>query len=301
MYSRAQLKKYSESVATIKSITRVYEEAAARRVKLIQNAVDKLAEFIDACADTYLNIKFGILAAKNTREHLQITDLNLQSRRAILTTSYRSRPKKGLLIFISSHQDYYGNLIPSVFRNWKHDLEITGYDGIILGNTGGRLLSLENVKNNVQVFDLDDDHPDWTLVNKIADIAADYNDIYVYFGQYRTVLTQAASQSKISATVSFGQVQEVKRYLFEGAPEGTLAFFEKQIISALLEEKVYQSQKARYAARIKILEIGQVAEKMSQQLGELDRGRRNVARMLNNKKQQQLYGGLALWQEGKNG
>ena len=60
MYSRAQLKKYSESVATIKSITRVYEEAAARRVKLIQTAVERIKEFIGACADTYLNIKFGL-------------------------------------------------------------------------------------------------------------------------------------------------------------------------------------------------------------------------------------------------
>ncbi len=297
MYSRSELKKYSESVATIKSVTRVYEEAAARRVKLIQSAVDKLKEFTDACADTYLNVKFGVLAAKNTRENLKLTDLDIQSRQQILTTSFRKPTKKGLLIFIASHQDYYGNLIPSVYRNWKGDLDTTSYDGIILGNTGTRLLAKDGSFPNVRSFDLDDDHPDWSVVQYVADYAASYQDIYVYFGQYRTVLTQIASQSKISQTISFGQVDYVKRYLFESNPLAVLAFFEKQVIAALLTEKVYQAQKARYAARIKILEIGQVAEKMSQQIGDLERGQRRANRLLNNRKQQQLYSGVNLWNQ----
>src|SRR3989304_9648538 len=295
MYSRAQLKKYSESVATIKSITRVYEEAAARRVKLIQTAVERIKEFIGACADTYLNIKFGLVARGNTKEHLQPLDLGAETGKQILLTTYRPAVKKGGLVFVSSKEEYYGNLIPSIYRSWKKDLVETGFDGIVLGNTGKLLMDKEGFQpTNVRYFDLDDSNPNWLLLHQIGDEIVNYREIYVYYGQYRTVLTQTASQSKISSPIAVGQVQEVKRYLFESNTQKILEFFEKELIKALLQEKIYQSQKAKYAARIKILEIGQVAEKMSEILSNLDRGRRKVSRTVANKKQQQLYSALGL-------
>jgi F0F1-type ATP synthase gamma subunit len=298
MYSRSQLKKYSESVATIKSITRVYEEAAARRVRLIEGAVERIKEFIASCADTYLNIKFGLIARKNTKEHLSPSELDLSAKQQTLVTSFRSFKKRGVLVLISSKEEFYGNLIPSIYRNWKKDLAETGFDGIVLGNTGKRLLEKDKYRlDNVKFFALDDTNPDLSLIHRIGEEVCAYQEIYVYYGQYRTVLTQTASQSKISSSIAVGQVQEVKRYLFESDPKAILQFFEKEVIKALLQEKIYQSQKAKYAARIKILEIGQVAEKMSEILSDLDRGRRKVNKAINNKKQLQLYTGSDLWSE----
>lgn len=287
MYSKAELKRYSDAVATIKSITRVYEEAAARRIKLVQNSVAKIDEFLASTADSYVNIKFGLLAEEE-RKKVQ--------RKDILTRGYRERTKKGVLILISSHEQYFGNLIPSVYRAWKEDLLATKLDGIIFGNTGWRLLEKDNLqKNNITWYDLVDSDPDWNLVYRIGEQIASYEKIVVYYGKYRTVLTQTPEKADLSTPMTVGQVQRVKRYLFEDQGEKILGFFEKEVINAQLQKRVYQAQIARYAARIKILEIGQVAEQMSKVLGDLSRRKLRVRKNLANKKQLQLYTGLDLW------
>ncbi len=289
MYSKAELKKYSDAVATIKAITAVYEEAAARRIKLIQGYVLQVDEFLNNAADSYINIKFGLVAEEQSKKMPQ---------RNIITRSFRQKSKKGVLVLIASHEQYFGNLIPNVFRLWIDDLVQSGFDGIIIGGTGARLLEKENIrKDNIQTFDMPDNEPDWTTIYKIGDQIGQYEKLVVYFGKYKTVLTQIADKSDISNSMTVGQVQKVKRYLFEGSVEDVLGFFEKEVINALLQKRVYESQIARYAARIKILEIGQVAEKMSQVLGDLSRGKRKVHKNLSNKKQLQLYTGSDLWSE----
>lgn len=289
MYSKAELKKYSDAVATIKSITRVYEEAAARRIKLVQLSVEKIDDFVAAAADTYLNVKFGLLAEQKGKK------TPVQN---ILTTSFRKKLKKGVLVLITSKDQYYGNLIPNIYRNWHKDMQETKFDGIVLGNTGEHLLEKEQTQfKNVEFFDLDDSNIDWKVIYRIGEQISQYEKIVVYFGAYKTVLTQVAEKTDISNSISVGQVQKVKRYLFESKGEEILSDVEKDVIKAQLQRRIYQSQIAKYAARIKILEIGQVAEKMSQVLGDLSRGKKKVHKNLNNKKQLQLYTGVDLWKE----
>lgn len=292
MYSKSELKKYSEAVTTIKSITRVYEEAAARRIKLIQQAVDKVNEFIGNSADAYVNIKFGVMA-----------DAKAAGRPVdnILAKSYRKHSSKTVLVLISSHENYFGNLVPNLYLNWSKDMKATGADGVILGNTGKRLLDKDHgfVPKNLEVYDLEDNSPDWKVVYQVGQLVNDYKSIVIYYGAYKTVLTQTAEKTDVSNTITVGQVQQVKRYLFESGPDEILGLFEQNVINANLQLKVYQSQIARYAARIKILEIGQVAEKMSQVISDLGRGRRKVHKNLNNKKQLQLFTGSNLWSEGE--
>jgi F0F1-type ATP synthase gamma subunit len=289
MYSKAELKKYSDAVATIKSITRVYEEAAARRIRLIQISVAKVDEFLASTADSYVNIKFALLAEEQK---------NKGQRKDILTSKFRETSKEGVLILISSHEQYFGNLIPNVYRSWKEQLLQSNFDGIIFGNTGKRLFEKDQIKGkNIKFYDLLDNEPDWRLVYKIGEEIGSYDKVVVFYGKYRTVLTQTPEKSEISTPMTVGQVQSVKRYLFEENGEKILGFFENEVIKASLKRRVYESQIARYAARIKILEIGQVAEAMSKVLGDLNRGRLKVRKNLNNKKQLQLYTGSQLWGE----
>jgi len=288
MYSKAELKKYSDAVATIKSITRVYEEAAARRIKLVQLSVEKIDDFVGAAADTYLNVKFGLLAEQRDKK---------APKQNILTSSFRKKTKKGITVLITSKDQYYGNLIPNIYREWHKDMLETKFDGIILGNTGTHLFEKEEIKfANVESFDLDDSNIDWKVIYQIGERISQYEKIVVYYGAYKTVLTQVAEKNDISNSISVGQVQKVKRYLFEAKGEKILGDVETDVIKALLQKRIYQSQIAKYAARIKILEIGQVAEKMSQVLGDLSKGRKKVHKNLNNKKQLQLYTGVDLWE-----
>lgn len=292
MYSKKELKKYSEAVTTIKSITRVYEEAAARRIKLIQRSAESVNEFIGSVSDTYVNTKLALLANEQQKKN---------GRKNILAKSFRSFNRKQVIIMVASHENYYGNLIPSIFRLWKDKMEATGADGIILGNTGKRLLDKTTFRpKNLAVLDLDDAKPDWKIVYQVGVSVSHYEKITVFCGKYKTVLNQIPEKSEISNTITIGQIQNIKHYLIETRADEILDYMERETIHAQLQLKIYQAQIARYAARIKILEIGQVAEKMSQVIGDLNKSRVKVHKNLNNKKQLQLYTGVNLWGENDN-
>jgi F0F1-type ATP synthase gamma subunit len=290
MYSKAELKKYSEMVASIKALTRVYEEAAARKVRMVQILTNRLDEFVAATADTYNNVKFSLMAENQAKN----------SKANILTQSFRENNHKTLMVLITSQSNYYGNLIPNLYRKWKEDLiKYPAAEGLVFGNTGKRLYEKDKavLRNTVTCIPLSDTEPEIPVVNQAAQLMIGYEHVICHYGAYKSVLTQVPEKMEITNTISVGQVQKVKRYLFESPPEKILGSLEANVILGLLWSKIFQSQVTKYAARIKILEIGQVAEKMSEVLGELSTRQRRVHKYMNNKKQLQLYTGSDLWQE----
>lgn len=287
MSSKAELRKLSDAVATIKSITRVYEQAAARKMRVVRMEMEKIVEYLDAARGTYSNVKHSISQAEKERV-----------KQAILGSSFRRPTKNEVLVLIASQSQFYGQLIPNLFGQFIAWYRKTGSDSIILGHTGRELLAKEGIKStNITYFDFDDSVPDWNVIHKVSEIIGGYAKIVVFYGEYKTVLTQEAKSADISQMVMVRDVDEVKKYLFRPQAGHTLSFLEKQMIAGGFLQKIYEAQVAKYAARIKILEIGQVAEKISEAIGDLSRTRRRVRKSINNKKQQQLFTGSELWQE----
>lgn len=287
MASRAELKKLSDAVATIKSITAVYEQAAARRMKTVKVEMQNISKYVDSAIGTYSDVKHSV-----TR------DLDEGIKKIILTSSFRKSAKGTVLVLIASATQYYGQLIPRLFRLFLDEYRRTKADGIILGRTGFELLKKEKITaSNVTVFDFDDLAPNWEVVHKVSNLVGTYSKIIVFYGEYKSVFTQEVKKGDISEMVVVRDVAQTKEFLFKPGPDVSLTFLENQMIASGFLQKIYESQIAKYAARIKILEIGQVAEKISSVTGDLSRSRRRFRKALNNKKQQQLFTGSNLWGE----
>ena len=285
MNTRAELKNFSEFVTTIKSITRVYEQAAARKMKSVRVEIEKINEYLEEAKNTYSNSKIALVAREKP-----------DMREAILRTSFRKIEKEKILVLISSQSSYFGNLIPSLFKLFLEEYRRSGSDAVILGRIGKELLDKGNISyQNITYYDFDDMIPDWKVLHDVGQIVAQYAKIVVFYGQYKGVLTQEIKQADINQSVVVHNVEEVRKYLFR--PEGgqALTFLENQMILGDLLAKIYHAQVAKYAARIKILEIGQVAEKISQAMDQLGKSRRKVRKSVYNKKQQQLFVGSSLW------
>ncbi len=284
--TKAELKKFSEAVTTIKSITRVYEQAAARKMKMVKLEIENIAEYLNEATNTYSSSKFSITEGEKPKV-----------RQAVLSTSFRKPTKNRVLVLIASQTQYYGNLIPSLFKEFLKYYQKSGSDAVILGKIGKELMEKNNiVAQNVTYWDFDDANPSWNVVHQIAQKLGDYAKIIVFYGEYKSVLTQEAKSTDLAEKIVVREVAEEKQYLFKPQPQVALSFLEQQMISGGFLEKIYESQVAKYAARIKILEIGQVAEKISNALDDLARGRRNFRKNNNNRKQLQLFTGSDLWQ-----
>lgn len=285
--TKQELKKFSEVVTTIKSITRVYEQAAARKMQMVKLEIESIKEYLTAATGTYSSTKYAVGEGKSEKV-----------RQAILSRPFRNVTKNEVLVFIASQSQYFGNLIPSLAKAFVAEYQKTSADSIVLGKIGWELVQ-KNVGSapNITYLDFDDTSPSWQVVHDVSQKVSAYAKVVVFFGEYKSVLTQEAKSEDISQRVVIHDVKEHKKYLFRPQPGLALSYLEQQMIAGGVLEKVYESQVAKYAARIKILEIGQVAQKISDAVEGLARGKRNLRKSTNNKKQMQLFTGSSLWQE----
>lgn len=219
-------------------------------------------------------------------------------RGAILSTAFRAPEKDRILVLIASQHNYFGNLIPSLFKLFLEEYRTLGGDALILGMIGRELMNRSGmISGDITYFDFDDASPNWEVVHKVSQYLAAYEQIVIFYGQYRSVLTQEAKRVDLAQTVVVSEAPEIKQYWFAGESLSPLSFLENQMIAGDFLQKIYESQLAKYGARIKILEIGQVAEKISEALDSLGRFRRKVRKNVSNKKQMQLFCGSQLWQK----
>lgn len=285
--TKGELKKFSEAVTTIKSITRVYEQAAARKMKMVKLEIEKIAKYLDAADDTYSSAKFAVFEEEKER-----------IRQVLMSAPVRKPQKDEVLVLIASQTQYFGNLISNLCVEFSKYYSKNRSDSIVLGKIGSELLERLNVRGeNIKHFDFDDTTLPWEIVHAVSVELSNYNRIIVFFGEFKSVLTQEAKNTDIGQTIVVKDVATKKKYLFRPEGGNSLTFLENQMISGHFLEKVYESQVAKYAARIKILEIGQVAEKISSAIDQLARGKRNLRKSTNNKKQQQLFTGSDLWEK----
>lgn len=289
MISKKELAQLSEQIGAIKSLTRVFEQAAARRIKINQVEIEKINSYLSAARQTYTAGKKAV-----------VWGLKPEVGEVVLRSSLRNIQGKRALILITSQNNYYGSLISNMVDLFASEYKKAGGAVIVLGKIGMELLRKHNIDNqNITYYDFDDNNFDTSIISKVSGQVAGYGQIIVFFGQYQGILRQAPASVDLGQSVTIEKVPEINRYLFRPEPKKSLVFLETQIIAGSILEKILQTGVAKYAVRVKILEIGQVAQRISEALDQIGKNRLRVRKHINNKKQLQLLTGAALWkQEG---
>ena len=88
---------------------------------------------------------------------------------------------------------------------------------------------------------------------------------------------------------------EKKKYLIKPEPVSALTFLEKQILSSNLLQKLFENGLAKGAIRVRILEIGEIAERLSESMEKFEIYKKKVIRDINNRKLVSLYSGSNIW------
>lgn len=256
-------------------------------MRMVRVEIEKISDYVSAASESYSDVKYSL-----------VENFDEEVKKSILGSSFRKPTRGQVLVLISSQTQYYGQLIPRLSRTFINEYKKTRADCIILGKIGRELMEKEEVfPESLTVFDFDDMSPDFAVVHKVSELIANYAKIIVFYGEYKSVFTQEVKASELSQMVVVKDVPEAKKFRFRPSATAPLGFLENQMIASGFAQKLYESQIAKYAARIKILEIGQVAEKISSAVDDLSRGKRRYRKLAYNKKQQQLYVGAGLWQE----
>ena len=286
MYSAKELKEDSEVVSAIKDITSVYQEIASFRIKQMREGVAKTKEFLSGVAEVYNHAKASYVAA--------VQKAVLKGKTGFAQAAFIKRNGKKVFILLSANEHLYGTLILDIWHLFINELRREEADKVIIGSVGKYFARNDRLASGATYFFLDDDKPTTPQIKKIVDFIRDYEQIVVYSGEMVTVLSQIPAKSVISGGVSLEEeIEEAKSYLFEPAPAKILEFFETEIIAALFNQKIFEHQLARFAARM--VAMDQANENAKETLNKLGREFSVLRRALANRKQLEAFAGYQFW------
>lgn len=286
MNSRQIIRKMEESLDNIRAITRVFEHSAARKMDVNRTEIGKLLNHLNEAINSYSYVKIAEVGDKKNRDTL-------------LKSSYRTIKKKKVLILVTSESKYVGNLVDSMVGQFSLEFAQGGADGIVVGEAGKSLLAKKGfTAANVLYFDFNDDKPDWSVISRVNQELGDYGQIVIFYGKYKSILTQELKREDISKSVVVRTVPVAKKYDFEPSGATSLDMLEKQIISSNFLQKLYETGLTKNAVAVKVLEIGFIAERINLSMVQIAKFKLKLTKDINNRKQTQLFGSRDLWEKG---
>ncbi len=289
MTSLRKIKKDLAMVSTIGSIVNVYQKTAYLKMMKIRESVLMNREFTAEIAKVYHYVKESYLASLNKIYRKNKKNYFLKKKR-----------EKGL-IFLSANQFFYGNLIldiwSQVYNLWKkEDLDL-----IIVGKIGRYLAKSYGMsKSSFYYFNLDDANPKKEEIGAIVDFIKDYEEVIVFHGRFRTILSQVVAKSSIKGNVSEKDLkipEKIKKYLFEPSPEAVFEFFETEIMASLLHQAILEHSLAKYATRmVAMYKAGENAKKIKK---EMEIIKKKLEWQEINKTQVEFFNAFSLWNSKK--
>ncbi len=284
MNTKLQLKKFEQSLDVIRSITRAFEHTATQKMAVNKREIERLNNHLAEINQTYMSAKVSIVR-------------NPAALAAALNSTARVPTRKKVVLLVSSEPQYYANLLVQMAQEFITEVR-AGADGVIIGKPGrDEVVKQGGAKLTFTSFDFSDDKPDWNVVQKVSEILLQYAQIIVIFAQFQSILKQDVIKEDIAKRITQPTQVQAKKYLIKPNPKSALVYLENQILTGALLQKLYENGLAKSAVRVKILEIGEIAERLTVALERFAKFKRKVNREIDNRKQVNLYSGQSVWQK----
>lgn len=211
--------------------------------------------------------------------------------------SFLRRNKKTVIVFLSSNERFYGNLIAEIWRNILNHLNDNEADLFVTGKIGRTLAENARQRIKFEYSYLSDEKTAIQEVRPIIDFIKKYEKILVMHGKFLTTLLQKPFASNVATSINLEEGDEkspsIKDYLFEPSPRAILEFFETEMISALFNQALLEHRLSKYAARM--IAMYQANENIKNEQKKLKKLQKQITRELLNKKQLEAFSGFGLW------
>ena len=287
MRTKKELEREFATYQILASLTHTYEDIALSRMQEIRKSVLVTREFLTGVEKVYLLAKASFfyeishVAGKRKREK---------------ELEFVRRNRKTVVVLVSGNQSLLGNIVLDAYRVFFDLIHKITCDKVILGTIGRYLAKSARPNFEFTYFDFDDWNTNDVIIKPVCDFISKYEKILVVYPRFDSVLRQLPQIDDISGGVRLETAKPSKKYFFEPSAREVMSYFEGQIISTLFKQKMLESMLARYAARLTVMDHGSEAiEKL------INKNRHDylvASRRLENRKLQDMFAGLSLWEEG---
>ncbi|HZE87417.1 MAG TPA: FoF1 ATP synthase subunit gamma [Methylomirabilota bacterium] len=284
-------KKITEEITIneqLKMLTQAYQEHAIVQINFARYSVISSREFMEELDEIFFNVKTSyqtyLEAIREKREAKTIRNLHKNG--------------KDVLILLSSNGKFYGDLITKVCRLFAEQAKTTKADLVIVGKEGKKFFEQTGIKKPFAYFEIPDTNVTLNMLKPLIHQIIVYQKVSIFYGKFDNIIIQEPVESSLSGDMPNMQKDEEEKdkkanFLFEPTVEHIMEFFESQIFSLLLNQTVNEGKLARFASRVKAMELAQ--NNIQKQITFLTHRERRIKSMEMNKKQLQLFAGRRLW------
>jgi len=289
MISKKQIQLEVEGLISLKDLVEVYEEVSAARMQKVRGAVLQSRQFLEGLLEVFMKVK----SAYQKKDKQQLT-------------SIRRRNGKTVAVFISANAGLYGDIVDRTFDVFSGFVQQNNPEVVILGKLGVKMMGEHLPHTLYNYFDFADEGVEADSFEMIMRYLIQFEKIIIFYGKFKTILSQDPVATSVSGDDVLVQVEEVeqtkgnqnvpateKQYLFEPSIEHIASVFEGEIMASLFEQTLHESQLAKFASRM--LALDRSIDNIERRLGRVRLEEKKVAHKIRNRKQLSTIAGLALW------
>ena len=231
-----------------------YEEIAATRMRKTKNTVLQNRTFLSDLNNIYgyvRNIYKGDIVKINIKKKLNVLN----------------KTKGGVSVLLSANTGLYGSIVRSTFDLFEKETKSTYDDIVIIGRIGKKLYDMFDKNKTYKYIDFTDGFISHDATKELLDYCLKYENINVYHGLFVSILTQEAVDTKVTGDFGAQSTKNTERSaqlsnykvpaedIFEPSLTSIVDFFERQILSAIFEQALYESNLSKFAARMLSLDM----------------------------------------------
>ena len=269
-----------------------YEEISAIRMRKVKKSVLSRREFLQGLNEAFSYIVYSYSVYKRA--------LKKKSGKDIFNTNGRD-----VIVLLSSNTGLYGDLILRVFAKFAEEVKLSNSntDVVITGALGKRLFDAAKISKEYKYFELSDTASNDDNVKKLLDHITNYTTINVYHGVFKSILVQDAEKTYLTGELMKkieSSSQEVNLdfkkntgFIFEPSIEKVAEYFEKQILSLIFEQSVFESGLSKFASRMVSLDTA--ASNISSRVAGMDFELKKAKHRKTNRSIQEGVLGGTLW------
>lgn len=287
MLTKKELTKETEFLATLRTILETYEEIAATRMARIRSSVLGSRDFLLEINAIFQQVK----ASYKARIEL------LMKKRKIKDPSkltFIKRNGKTLYVFVSANTGLYGEIIRKTYDVFIESIKKEPGDVAILGKIGMELFNSEGIKAPLTYFGFPDNKMDNEAVQKIVEHIIQYEKVLVFYEQFNNVISQSPIVTNISGDpLPWEKGGPATQYFFEPSLEKIMEFFEREIFASIFQQTIFESELAKFAARMVSLDFA--SENTKARLKKTILAKYRIEHREDNKKQLEKFASMKLW------
>lgn len=289
MITKKEIIRETEFLSALSAILETYEEIAATRMARIRSSVLDSRDFLLELNGIFQEVKFSY---KNELNRL----MRKKKAKDLKQLTFIKRNGKTLHVLISANTGLYGDIIRRTYNLFKENLQKTPGDVAIIGKLGLEIFKSEKINVPFTYFECPDNKIDDEILKKIIEHMIQYEKVLVFYEQFNNIINQSPIITSISGDPLPGQDEGAEtKYFFEPSLEKIMEFFEKEIFGSIFQQIMYESELAKFAARMVALDYA--SEKTKSELKRIIFEKNKLKHQEDNKRQFEKLASMKLWRK----